>query len=117
MGYEGKSVEARAELGDDLWELHSGAARIAEFTAGRTLEEYRESEVLRAVVESMLGVMEAAAARISRRSAETAARMEGLAELERLTGRPDAEVWRFVEETLPQLLSSVGAELESWHAG
>jgi uncharacterized protein with HEPN domain len=120
MGFEGKGAEAQAELGDDLWELHSAAGKIAEFTAGRTLEDYGDLEVLRATVESMLQVMETAAARIARRSAEIAARLAGLAALKLLMEVPqrtDIDVWRFIEKSLPELVSSVGDELETWHSG
>ena len=122
MGYEGKAAQAQVSLGDDLWELHSAAAKITEVTAGRTLADYDESEVLRAVVTSMLRLMEAAALRIAKHSPELASRLEQRYELHVLVERlsvetlvSDADVWRFVQDLLPGLAAGAATELDRWH--
>jgi uncharacterized protein with HEPN domain len=116
MGYEGNAGQAAASLGDDLWELHAAAQKIAEFTAGRTMREFREMEVLQAAALSMLQLMDTAALRIERQSPETGKRLEDLAELHALVRKPETdEVWRFIEATLPALVTASAIVLEEWH--
>jgi len=120
MGFEGR--QAQASLGDDLWELHAAAAKVTDFTAGRSLHEFEELDVLRAAVASMLRLMDAAAGRIAAQSQEIASRLEAREELHRLIDLPMADeepdvakTWQFVTESLPSLLASAATELEAWH--
>ena len=119
MGFEEQAAQVAASVGDDLWELHSAAQKIAEFTSGRTLSDFSEVKILQAVALSMLQVMDAAAVRIESQSLEIGKRLEGITELHALMGgEPGADkVWQFIEGSLPALLSSAEAELEQWHSG
>ncbi len=122
MGFEGKSAAAQASIGDDLWEMHAAGEKLAQFTEGRTLEDYAESEVLRAVVASMLGVMGGALERLAKAAPECAARVDGpdlLAlcfGLGKGTAEP-VEAWGFVRHALPELRARVLTELDAWHQG
>ena len=124
MGFEGKQAQAQASLGDDLWEMHSAASKIAEFTTGRNFEDYGESEMLRALVRSMLCIMAEALTRLAKPAPEQAAKLDAsalLALVERLgtdeAAVPQREVWSFVERSLPELLTRITTELEAWHQG
>ena len=120
MGYEGRAVQAQVSVGDDLWEMHSAAGKISEFTLGRSLEDYRESELLRAVVASMLGVLAGALGRLAEASAATAARIDApnlleLASALAANAASEKDTWAFVQHALPELAVRIQTELEAWH--
>jgi uncharacterized protein with HEPN domain len=118
MGFEG-AVPQQAGLGDFLWEAHAAGAKALEFTAGRGFEEYGEHEVLRAAVESMLRIVGASLADVQEYFPDEAAKIERAGEAVALRARlgtgADAEVWRFVRDTLPMLVAEVQVSLEEWH--
>lgn len=124
MGYEEKTNATPVQVGDDLWEMHGAGARLLEFCAGRSVGDYERMEVLRAAVTMLLDVMDAAARRVERHSAETAARLSGVGALHEVMGRLGAEgdasgegIWRFIESGLPELVGSAAEELQRWHEG
>ena len=120
MGFEGQAAQQQAGLGDFLWEAHSAGSRILDFTSGRTFTDYEAHEVLRAAVESMLGIVAASLEDVQQYFPEEAAkiehRSEAIALRPRLGTGSDAEVWRFVEASLPELMGEVAALLEDWHS-
>ncbi len=123
MGYEGKPSAVHASLGEDLWELHAAATKAAEFTAGRSEQDFRSLEVVRAAVEAMLRLMAGAADRIARQSPDLFARLEGTAELRvvhesmQTRGAEIEAIWSFVQDSLPKLMAGAATELERWHEG
>lgn len=122
MGYEDKASATPAQVGDDLWEMHGAGAKLIEFCAGRSQQDYEEMEVLRTAVAMLLGIVDAAARRVEWQSAETAAKLSGVGALhavvERLgTAENGEEVWRYLEGGLPELVASVAEELQRWHEG
>ena len=93
--------------------------KALEFTAGRSFDDYREHEVLRAAVESMLRIVAASLEDVREYFPDEAAKMPHAGEAIALLGRPgtgaDAEVWRFVQGSLPELVAEVQVLLEEWH--
>ncbi len=116
MGFEGKTAAVQASVGEDLWEVHSAGGKIGEFTAGRGWEDFAESEMLRAVVRSMLEVMAGGLGRVMVAAPELGARLGGDVVMG-LGAAGDKEVWRFVRDGLGELMVRVRTELEAWHEG
>ncbi len=118
MGLEG-ATRQQAGLGDFLWEAHAAGAKALEFTAGRSFNDYSEHEVLRAAVESMLRIVAASLEDVREYFPDEAAKMphaaEAIALRERLGTEEDAEVWGFVQGSLPELVAEVQVLLEEWH--
>ena len=124
MGYEEKTNATPAQVGDDLWEMHGAGAKLLEFCEGRSFGDYEQMEVLRTAAAMLLGVMDAAARRVERQAAETAARLSGMGALHEVVERLGAEgktsleaTWRYLEAGLPELVGSVAEELQRWHEG
>jgi uncharacterized protein with HEPN domain len=118
MGFEG-AARQQAGLGEFLWEAHAAGTKALEFTAGRSFSDYTQHEVLRAAVESMLRIVAASLEDVREYFPEEAAKMphagEAIALRERLGVDADADVWRFVQESLPGLVAEVQVLLEEWH--
>jgi uncharacterized protein with HEPN domain len=118
MGFEG-AAQQQAGLGEFLWEAHAGGVKALEFTAGRSFEDYMGHEVLRAAVESMLRIVAASLEDVREYFPDEAAKMphadEVIALRQRLGTGADAQVWGFVQESLPALVAEVQVLLEVWH--
>ena len=131
MGFEGRSAQAQASLGEDLWDLHAATAKLTEFTAGRTLADFEGSALLRELTRSLLGLIAASAGRIASQSPEIVARLfsgvqpgAALEELHRLAGdiaagddAAEKARWFYVQDALPALFGNAATELEAWHEG
>ena len=119
MGFEGQAQQ-QAGLGEFLWEAHAAGTKALEFTAGRSFDDYSEHEVLRAAVESMLKIVAASLEDVREYFPDEAAKMpragEAIALKPKLGPGGDAEVWRFVQATLPELVAEVQVLLEDWHS-
>jgi len=114
MGYEGNGAEARARLGDCLWDAHSAGGKIVEFTSGRSFAEYEGSELLQSVVEKMLEIMAEALAEMRRHFPEQFARLEdGSRLIEIQVGR--REIWRVVQAVVPEMVAQLQTMLDEWH--
>ena len=117
MGFE-RGSEEQARLGELLWEVHAAGGKIIEFTSGRTWEEYADNEVLRAVVEKMLGLMAEALKEMQRGFPEEFVKAEGAGQiLEAGTRANEAKIWPLVHKVVPELVAQTREMLEEWHQG
>ena len=66
-----------------IWDARSAVAKIQEFTAGKTLEDYDAEALLSSAVERQLEIVGEALHRLSRADPETAASIE---EISRIIG-------------------------------
>ncbi len=118
MGFEG-AAQQQAGLGEFLWEAYAAATKALEFTAGRSLADYSQHEVLRAAVESMLRIVAASLGDVREYFPDEAAKMphagEAIALGEKLGTGADASVWGFVQGSLGELVAEVQVLLEEWH--
>jgi uncharacterized protein with HEPN domain len=119
MGFEG-IPQRQTGLGDFLWEAHAAGTKALDFTAGRTFDDYTHHEVLPAAVESMLQILAASLADLQEYFPDDAAKIErapaALALRARLGTAANAQVWSFVQQTLPMLVAELQVSLEEWHA-
>jgi uncharacterized protein with HEPN domain len=114
MGYEGKGAEAQARLGDCLWDAHSAGGKIVEFTSGRSLAEYEESELLQSLVEKMLEIMAEALVEMRRHFPEEFARLDGGLRVIEVKAS-GAEAWRVAQEVVPEMVVQLQTMLDEWH--
>jgi uncharacterized protein with HEPN domain len=96
-----------------LWDAREACRLVREFTAGRTLDEYKDNALLRSGVERQLEIVGEALRRLSRMDPETASRIP---ELESVVGFrnvlahgydavSDRVSWDIVQRHVPALLS------------
>jgi uncharacterized protein with HEPN domain len=111
----------RLEAKKYLYDIQQAGERIAQFTAGKRLEDYRNDAMLRAAVERQFEIIgealaqlirldDALAARITERRRIVAFRnilIHGYADVD------DRVVWDVVESKLPALRREVGALLSN----
>ena len=117
MGFE-RGGEQQARLGELLWEIHAAGEKIVEFTQGRVFADYAENEVLRAVVEKMLGIMGEALNEMRRGFPEQFAKLAGAERIAEAGAAPaEAKAWKVVEEVVPELVGQAREMLEEWHQG
>ena len=117
MGFE-RGGEQQARLGELLWEVHAAGGKIVEFTQGRSFVDYAESEVLRAVVLKMLGIMAEALNEMRRGFPEEFSKLAGAERIAEVCAAPaEAKVWKVVEEVVPELVGQAREMLEAWHQG
>jgi uncharacterized protein with HEPN domain len=102
-----------------LFDVQQAAAAIAEFTAGKTLDDYRADRMLRSAVERQFEIIGEALAQLTKADVITAA---GITDRQRIIGfrnvlihgysgiRDDA-VWEIVSNNLPTLRSEIDALL------
>lgn len=102
-----------------LWDARCAALRVAEFTRGKSFDEYLGDELLRAAVERKLGIVGEALAQLKRVDAATAG---AIPELRRIVGFrnvlvhgyaavDDKLVWGVVEAELSSLIATLDALL------
>jgi uncharacterized protein with HEPN domain len=114
MGFERQGAEAQVRLGDCLWDAHAAGMKILEFTAGRSFEEYRDSELLRSVVEKMLEIMIEALVEMRRHFSEEFTKLDGGSRL--IEARDaDGEVWQVVKDVVPEMVAQLQTMLDEWH--
>ena len=109
----------RLEAKKHLWDMQRACGRIAEFTAGRTFEQYAQDAMLRSAVERQFEIIGEALNRLRRDEPEVAAGITGapriIAFRNRLIHGYDAvsneAVWLIVERYLPVLAREVEALL------
>jgi uncharacterized protein with HEPN domain len=99
----------RPEAQKLLWDAVQAAANIEEFTAGRSLEDYAGSVILRSAVERQLEIIGEACNQLSRVDPETANRIPDLGKIVSFrnvlahdyASVDDRLVWEIVEGKLP----------------
>ena len=114
MGFE-QTAEQQSRLGDLLWDVHAAGGKIVEFTAARGFEDFAESDVLRSVVRSMLGIMVTGLDAVRSEFPTEFGRLDDAPALLKASLDEDAKVWRMVEETVPAVAGQVRELLEDWH--
>ena len=107
------SVEVRKYL----WDAQEAAARALRFTAGKSLEDYVQDELLRAAVERQFLILGEALGRLRQLDPAFAARIPDLHRAVALRNQlahgyaevDDAIVWGVVTGPLPALLATLKA--------
>jgi len=110
----------RLEARKYLFDIRLAADSIAVFCAGKSFEQYRSDELLRAAVERKFGIIGEALARLTKEDPEVAARIpehpriiafrniivHGYASVD------DRIVWGVIEADLPALRAALGQLLD-----
>ncbi len=107
----------RAEADKYLWDAKESARRILRFASGKTLDEYRDDEMLKAAIERQFTILGEALGRLRQLDAALAARITDLPRAVALRNLlvhayaeiDDEVVWGVVSGRMAQLL----AELEA----
>lgn len=115
MGFERAGELEQVKLGDLLWDVHAAGMKLLEFTAGRELAGYEESELLQQVVGALLGIMGDRLGQMERQFPTEFAKIDGARRLMAVPGEAGEKVWRVVEEVVPEAVEQVRAVLEEWH--
>lgn len=111
----------RLEAKKYLYDIQQAASRIADFTSGKQLEDYRSDAMLRSAVERQFEIIGEALAQLAKLDATIVARISeqrriiafrnilihGYAEVD------DRLVWDIVQAKLPVLRREIEAMLES----
>ena len=109
----------RLEAKKRLYDIMRAATLLAEFTDGKSIEDYERDIMLRSAVERQFTIIGEAMAQLARHDAEVAAR---ISEYPRIIGFrnvlihgyadvDDALVWGMLEADLPKLIVDVRALL------
>ncbi len=116
MGFERAGELDQVKLGECLWDIHAAGMKILEFTAGRDLDEYSQSELLQSVVHSMLGIIAGRLLDLQRQFPAEFSRLPQGERLIQIGSTPaNAPVWRIVESAIPELVQQAREVLEEWH--
>ncbi len=105
----------RLEARKYLFDIQQAADSIAAFCAGKSFEQYRADEILRAAVERKFGIIGEALARLAKDDPEVAARIPGHTRIiafrniivHGYASVDDRIVWGVIEADLPALRAAV----------
>jgi uncharacterized protein with HEPN domain len=105
----------RLESRKYLFDMQLAADSIAAFCAGKSFEQYRSDELLRAAIERKFGIIGEALARLAKDDSEVAARIPGHPRIiafrnlivHGYASVDDRIVWGVVEAHLPALRAAV----------
>jgi uncharacterized protein with HEPN domain len=103
-----------------LWDACTSADAIARFVGGRSLQDYRSDEMLRAAVERHLEIIGEALSRLAKVSPLLAGRVPDLADaiamrnilIHGYARIDDDVVWRTASEDVPALRKAIAALLD-----
>jgi uncharacterized protein with HEPN domain len=98
-----------------LYDISVACARIAEFTAGRTIEDYRQDAMVRSAVERQFEIIGEALNLLRRDAPDTAGRISDASRIIAFRNRlihgyatvSDEVVWGVIEASLPMLVRDV----------
>jgi len=117
MGFEHASEQAQTRLGDLLWDAHAAGSKLLEFTAGRSFEEFSESEPLRAAAQAMLTIMAQSLTAISREFPAEFAKLDAdTSNIREFIPASDSSLWTAVQSA-PEVVADVQTLLDQWHQG
>jgi uncharacterized protein with HEPN domain len=111
----------RLEAKKYLYDIQQAASRIAEFTSGKKLDDYRSDALLRSAVERQFEIIGEALAQLAKLDAELVARISGYRRIIAFRNIlihgyaevDDRLVWDIVESKLPVLQRETEALLKS----
>jgi uncharacterized protein with HEPN domain len=109
----------RPESKKYLFDIRQAAESIAAFCTGKSFEQYRSDELLRAAVERKFGIIGEALVRLDKGGPETAAQIPDRAKIiafrniiiHGYAGVDDKIVWGVIEGDLPSLRAAVASLL------
>jgi uncharacterized protein with HEPN domain len=111
----------RLEIRKNLEDVRQAAARVHEFTDGRTRDDYASSPLLRSAVERQLMIIGEALVRLSREAPDVASRLRDVRRViafrnllvHGYDALDDDVVWDVVRTHVPALLAAVSSLLGS----